>query len=183
MLRNCTQCLFGVLAALRKIISLLNFLVTSVYFAEDANKFLAANWRAFSSDQYFDRDGMFISFIWSIPCIINAMIILVWSHFDFDFKTFVLYTALDLLVEKKLGMRRPCQVKKDWAYRDASLLLLISSSALKSVTVAIFYCLGSNCFHICAMFALLTIFSFHRLQLILLRCARTFCYADFTICT
>ncbi|CAD5114795.1 DgyrCDS3836 [Dimorphilus gyrociliatus] len=48
-----------------------------VYFAENVNKWAAANWKLFSKEQYFDSNGLFISITFSGPLLMHAMIIVV----------------------------------------------------------------------------------------------------------
>jgi hypothetical protein len=61
------------------------FLLTlaGVYLAERLNSFLGDNWKNFSSQNYFDPSGVFMSVLWSGPLLALAMIILV-SIFPYD---------------------------------------------------------------------------------------------------
>lgn len=45
-----------------------------VYFSEALNELAAQHWRAFSSQQYFDSQGMFISLVFSAPLLLNCII-------------------------------------------------------------------------------------------------------------
>lgn len=45
-----------------------------VYFSEALNELAAQHWRAFSSHQYFDSQGMFISLVFSAPLLLNCII-------------------------------------------------------------------------------------------------------------
>jgi hypothetical protein len=51
--------------------------VAGVYLAERLNSFLGENWKNFSSQNYFDPSGVFMSVLWSGPLLALAMIILV----------------------------------------------------------------------------------------------------------
>lgn len=53
-----------------------------VYFSEALNELAAQHWRSFSSHQYFDSQGMFISLVFSTPLLVNCIIMVVsgkWS--------------------------------------------------------------------------------------------------------
>lgn len=45
-----------------------------VYFSEALNELAAQHWRSFSSHQYFDSQGMFISLVFSAPLLLNCII-------------------------------------------------------------------------------------------------------------
>lgn len=45
-----------------------------VYFSEALNELAAQHWQAFSSHQYFDSQGMFISLVFSAPLLLNCII-------------------------------------------------------------------------------------------------------------
>jgi len=49
-------------------------LLLLVFFSEQINEIAARNWRSFSRQQYFDSQGMFISFIFSIPLLLDCII-------------------------------------------------------------------------------------------------------------
>lgn len=51
--------------------------VAGVYFAENLNRVLRKNWKSFSTQNYFDPQGVFLSTLWSGPLLVIAMIILV----------------------------------------------------------------------------------------------------------
>ncbi|KAK5622229.1 Transmembrane protein 18 [Crenichthys baileyi] len=60
-------------------------IVGLVYSAEYLNELAAMNWRLFSNFQYFDSKGMFISLVYSIPLLLNAVIIvMVWVYRTFS---------------------------------------------------------------------------------------------------
>jgi len=47
-----------------------------IYFAENINKFCAKNWKQFSvKNQYFDSRGLFISVVFSVPLLLNLLVI------------------------------------------------------------------------------------------------------------
>ncbi|KAH8026780.1 hypothetical protein HPB51_024329 [Rhipicephalus microplus] len=48
--------------------------VLLVYFSEALNDLAARHWQAFSSQQYFDSQGMFISLVFSTPLLLNCII-------------------------------------------------------------------------------------------------------------
>ncbi|XP_035279014.1 transmembrane protein 18 [Anguilla anguilla] len=76
-------------------------MVVMVYSAEYLNEKAAMNWRSFSNFQYFDSQGMFISLVFSIPLLMNTIIIvMVWVY-----RTFETMTALKTLQLKQKAMR------------------------------------------------------------------------------
>jgi len=55
--------------------SLLFFaLLLLVYFSEQINELAAVHWKSFSRQQYFDSKGMFMSFVFSVPLLLNCLI-------------------------------------------------------------------------------------------------------------
>ena len=48
-----------------------------VYFSEYINEWAATNWQRFSKQQYFDSNGFFISTVFSIPILLNCMLMIV----------------------------------------------------------------------------------------------------------
>ncbi|XP_027897080.1 transmembrane protein 18 [Xiphophorus couchianus] len=76
-------------------------IVGLVYSAEYLNELAAMNWRSFSNFQYFDSKGMFISLVYSIPLLLNAVIIvMVWVY-----RTFSTMTELKTLQLKRRARR------------------------------------------------------------------------------
>ncbi|KAL0282802.1 UNVERIFIED_CONTAM: Transmembrane protein 18 [Sesamum angustifolium] len=53
-----------------------------VYLAERLNNYLAGNWKSFAGQNYFDRNGLFLSVLWSGPLLVIAIIILVNTLFS-----------------------------------------------------------------------------------------------------
>ncbi|CAD7076668.1 unnamed protein product [Hermetia illucens] len=51
-------------------------LLSLVYFSESINEYAAANWRLFSRQQYFDSNGLFISTVFSVPILLNCMLLI-----------------------------------------------------------------------------------------------------------
>ncbi|XP_037305331.1 transmembrane protein 18 [Pungitius pungitius] len=83
-------------------------MVGLVYSAEYLNELAAMNWRSFSNFQYFDSKGMFISLVYSIPLLLNTVIIVVvWVY-----RTFSTMTELKTL-QLKQKARRAKREKND----------------------------------------------------------------------
>ncbi|XP_046675403.1 transmembrane protein 18 isoform X2 [Homalodisca vitripennis] len=49
-------------------------LLLLVYFSENINEVASTHWRTFSRQQYFDNKGLFISLVFSVPILLNCMI-------------------------------------------------------------------------------------------------------------
>jgi hypothetical protein len=64
-------------------------IMTSIYMAERLNTLAAANWESFSTQNYFDRQGVFISTLWSTPLLLIGTVMLFQS----------LYNASSLLIQ------------------------------------------------------------------------------------
>ncbi|CAD6333726.1 unnamed protein product [Miscanthus lutarioriparius] len=47
---------------------------SGVYLAEKMNRYLGEHWKSFTSRNYFDRSGVFISVVWSGPLIFISII-------------------------------------------------------------------------------------------------------------
>uniref|UniRef100_A0A3P8WZS9 Transmembrane protein 18 n=2 Tax=Cynoglossus semilaevis TaxID=244447 RepID=A0A3P8WZS9_CYNSE len=76
-------------------------MVGLVFSAEYLNELAAKNWRAFSNFQYFDSKGMFISLVYSIPLLPNAVVIvMVWVY-----RTISTMTELKTLQLKRKARR------------------------------------------------------------------------------
>ncbi|KAH0646973.1 hypothetical protein KY284_034857 [Solanum tuberosum] len=58
------------------------FALGGVYGAERLNRILAANWKSFARQNYFDSHGIFLSTLWSGPLLVIAIIILVNTLFS-----------------------------------------------------------------------------------------------------
>lgn len=51
-------------------------LILLVYFSESINQLASTNWKIFSRQQYFDSRGLFISVVFSVPILLNCMIMM-----------------------------------------------------------------------------------------------------------
>ncbi|KAH8308774.1 transmembrane protein 18 [Drosophila kikkawai] len=71
-------------------------LLLAVYFTESINEYAAQNWSSFSKQQYFDSNGLFISTVFSIPILLNCMLLIgTW-----------LYNSTQLMVSLKTAQIR-----------------------------------------------------------------------------
>ncbi|KAG0452374.1 hypothetical protein HPP92_024769 [Vanilla planifolia] len=50
---------------------------SGVFLAERINGFLGKHWKSFARQNYFDRNGLFISVLWSGPLLLLSIIIIV----------------------------------------------------------------------------------------------------------
>ncbi|KAL0369202.1 UNVERIFIED_CONTAM: Transmembrane protein 18, partial [Sesamum calycinum] len=64
------------------LIDAVTFCSGGVYLAERLNNYLAGNWKSFAGQNYFDRNGLFLSVLWSGPLLVIAIIILVNTLFS-----------------------------------------------------------------------------------------------------
>uniref|UniRef100_T1H6D5 Transmembrane protein 18 n=1 Tax=Megaselia scalaris TaxID=36166 RepID=T1H6D5_MEGSC len=51
-------------------------LLSFAYFSESINEYAAQNWKMFSKQQYFDSNGLFISTVFSMPILLNCMLLI-----------------------------------------------------------------------------------------------------------
>uniref|UniRef100_A0A0A9XFQ8 Transmembrane protein 18 n=1 Tax=Lygus hesperus TaxID=30085 RepID=A0A0A9XFQ8_LYGHE len=51
-------------------------LLLLVYFSENLNEMASHHWKLLSRQQYFDSKGMFISLIFSVPILLNCMVMM-----------------------------------------------------------------------------------------------------------
>lgn len=82
--------------------------VLLVYFSENINELAAIHWRSFSRQQYFDSNGLFISTVFSIPILLNCMLMIVSAT-----ETTGNY-CVQLKFDRKVGMR--VNGMRSWEY-------------------------------------------------------------------
>ncbi|KAH8253592.1 hypothetical protein KR032_006164 [Drosophila birchii] len=86
-------------------------LLLAVYFTESINEYAAQNWRSFSKQQYFDSNGLFISTVFSIPILLNCMLLIgTW-----------LYNSTQLMVSLKTAQLRERSRQRRQNQEDTSL--------------------------------------------------------------
>ncbi|XP_036340563.1 transmembrane protein 18 [Rhagoletis pomonella] len=60
-------------------------LLSAAYCTENINEYAAARWQSFSKQQYFDSNGLFISTVFSMPILLNCMLIIgTWMYNSFQ---------------------------------------------------------------------------------------------------
>ena len=83
--------MFHIVCALLTIFTRKTGVIQAVYFgilmllvlcAEQINTWAASNWQLFARQQYFDSNGLFISTVFSMPLLINCLVIVVCWLFD-----------------------------------------------------------------------------------------------------
>ncbi|CAH2035330.1 unnamed protein product, partial [Thlaspi arvense] len=118
-----------------------------VYFAENLNRLLKKNWRSFSTQDYFDQPGVFVSTLWSGPLLVIAMIILIntlfslcylivkWKRAELRHRArlarskqessiFALFNGLLLFKnQKEIGERKSRRVKKEKRMEEGQRVL------------------------------------------------------------
>ena len=99
------QVLFFVLVAMTRhrqnIQSLLLVLLcASVYFAETLNKYGAENWASFSTQNYFDKNGIFVSVVFSAPLLLTGTFMMLYTLYS-SAHMLVSVKRLELGIEKK----------------------------------------------------------------------------------
>ncbi|XP_072383649.1 transmembrane protein 18 [Diabrotica undecimpunctata] len=82
-------------------------LLLLVYFSESINKMASTNWKIFSRQQYFDSNGLFISVVFSIPILLNC-ILMVGSW---------LYQSTQLMTNLKVAQLKE-QLRKEQEIKD-----------------------------------------------------------------
>ncbi|XP_067667868.1 transmembrane protein 18-like isoform X1 [Haliotis asinina] len=78
-------------------------LLMLVYFAENLNTIAAEKWRQFSKQQYFDSGGLFISVVYSVPLLINCLIIVI---------MWLLMTGTMMVKMKKMKLKQQARNKQ-----------------------------------------------------------------------
>ncbi|XP_023178485.1 transmembrane protein 18 [Drosophila hydei] len=93
-------------------------LLSVVYFSESINEYAAANWQTFSKQQYFDNNGLFISTVFSIPILLNCMLLIgTW-----------LYNSTQIMVTLKTAQL------KEKARREKAALTATRTTPTKNLT-------------------------------------------------
>ncbi|KAH8321943.1 hypothetical protein KR067_013260 [Drosophila pandora] len=90
-------------------------LLVAVYFTESINEYAAQNWSSFSKQQYFDSNGLFISTVFSIPILLNCMLLIV---------------SLLVIFIKKISINYGF-FQGTWLYNSTQLMVSLKTAQLK----------------------------------------------------
>ena len=92
-------------------------LIVLVFCAEYINQWAASNWSLFSKQQYFDSNGLFISVVFSVPILINCLVILISWLWDVGF---LISDVKQLKIKqmRKLAEKRKQKEKQDGNQED-----------------------------------------------------------------
>lgn len=86
--------IFHILCAILTVLTRKTGVVQSIYFAalmllvmcaQYINEWAAKNWSLFAEQQYFDSNGLFISVVFSVPILMNCLVIVVSWLWDVGF--------------------------------------------------------------------------------------------------
>ena len=84
---------------------LLAAICVTVYFAETFNTYGAENWETFSTQDYFDKNGVFVTVVFSAPLVFTG----------FSMTLYTMYKSSQLLIKvkrKELGVDKKDRKKK-----------------------------------------------------------------------
>ncbi|CAD6228020.1 GSCOCG00006312001-RA-CDS [Cotesia congregata] len=93
-------------------------LLLLVYFSESINEVAASKWMLFSKQQYFDSKGLFISIVFSVPILMNCMIMV------------VIYKFLRQLACMSLKMSEILRLAS-WLYQSSQLTTNLKRAQLR----------------------------------------------------
>ena len=86
--------------------------------SEDLNTYAAANWRSFSTQNYFDKNGVFFCTIVSVPLLFNAGFMAIWGIYQCGGTLITLkrkqlqHKAKEINAAEGQGEKRPVEDKK-----------------------------------------------------------------------
>jgi hypothetical protein len=70
------------------------------YFLENLNEYLAGNWKKYTSQNYFDKSGLFVCIMIGLPALCNCLLVMVFSMSN-TFQSLTQLAALKLRSKKK----------------------------------------------------------------------------------
>ncbi|XP_066251264.1 transmembrane protein 18 [Euwallacea similis] len=89
-------------------------LLLLVYFSENINTMASSHWKLFSRQQYFDSNGLFISVVFSMPILINCMLMVGnWLYQSTQLMTTLKTAQLKEKLKKEKDLKVSSKSKKE----------------------------------------------------------------------
>lgn len=99
--------------------------VLLVYFSESINEIASTNWHVFSRQQYFDSKGLFISVVFSMPILLNCMLMVV------RIKRFFKLQTKQIIKRFLFLCNLYCFLQGSWLYQSTQLMKTLKTAQLR----------------------------------------------------